>query len=85
MISQPTLLSDFRATAADAVAAGRCPAAPERRAMPLSRRVGKQLVRWYERLRMRQQLAERDERLLRDIGLSQLDAKREINKPFWRE
>jgi len=25
-----------------------------------------------------------DDRLLRDIGLSRADAKREINKPFWR-
>jgi len=34
---------------------------------------------------MRRHLAHMDDRLLRDIGLSRLDAKREINKPFWRE
>jgi len=26
-----------------------------------------------------------DERMLRDIGLTRLDAEYEINKPFWRE
>jgi uncharacterized protein YjiS (DUF1127 family) len=33
---------------------------------------------------MRRHLARMDDRLLRDIGLSRADAKREINKPFWR-
>jgi len=40
---------------------------------------------WADRARMRQHLARMDDRLLRDIGLSRLDAKREINKPFWSE
>lgn len=40
---------------------------------------------WRHRVRMRRHLARMDDRLLRDIGLSRADAKREINKPFWRE
>ncbi len=40
---------------------------------------------WRHHMRMRRHLAGMDERLLDDIGLSRLDAKREINKPFWRE
>jgi uncharacterized protein YjiS (DUF1127 family) len=39
---------------------------------------------WRHRVRMRRHLARMDDRLLRDIGLSRADAKREINKPFWR-
>jgi uncharacterized protein YjiS (DUF1127 family) len=43
------------------------------------------LATWVGRARMRRHLSRMDDRLLRDIGLSRLDAKREINKPFWRE
>jgi uncharacterized protein YjiS (DUF1127 family) len=37
-----------------------------------------------DRARSRRMLAELDERLLRDIGLSRADIDREIEKPFWR-
>ena len=40
---------------------------------------------WVDRTRMRRHLARMEDRLLRDIGLSRLDAKREINKPLWSE
>lgn len=43
------------------------------------------LAIWRARARTRRYLALMDGRLLRDIGLSRLDAKHEINKPFWRE
>ena len=39
---------------------------------------------WQERMVNRRHLAELDERLLRDIGLSRYDAMREAAKPFWR-
>jgi len=43
------------------------------------------LVRtWYRRARERQALAELDEHLLRDCGLSRAEAHREAAKPFWR-
>ena len=43
------------------------------------------IATWSGRARERRHLTRMDDRLLRDIGLSRLDAKREINKPFWRE
>jgi uncharacterized protein YjiS (DUF1127 family) len=33
---------------------------------------------------MRIQLAKFDERQLKDIGISRIDALREVRKPFWR-
>jgi len=35
------------------------------------------------RYRTRQHLADLDERLLRDIGVTRLDARQEAAKPFW--
>jgi uncharacterized protein YjiS (DUF1127 family) len=37
-----------------------------------------------ERVRQRHALAELDDRLLRDIGLTRVDVWREVKKPFWR-
>lgn len=39
---------------------------------------------WIERARQRHALATLDERDLRDIGITRIDAKREADKPFWR-
>jgi uncharacterized protein YjiS (DUF1127 family) len=39
---------------------------------------------WRERARMRHQLLMLDDRLLRDIGLTRLEAQSEAEKPFWR-
>ena len=39
---------------------------------------------WLQRLRSRRALAELDERLLRDIGLSPSEAVAECAMPFWR-
>jgi len=36
-------------------------------------------------MRDRNQLAELDDRMLQDIGLTRTDAEFLINKPFWRE
>ena len=47
--------------------------------------ISENFATWADRTRMRRHLARMDDRLLRDIGLSRLDAKREINKPFWSE
>jgi uncharacterized protein YjiS (DUF1127 family) len=38
---------------------------------------------WLERSRQRRALAELDERLLRDIGVTSAQARREAAKPFW--
>jgi uncharacterized protein YjiS (DUF1127 family) len=39
---------------------------------------------WRSRTRERRHLARLDERMLRDIGITRLDAARECAKPFWR-
>jgi uncharacterized protein YjiS (DUF1127 family) len=39
---------------------------------------------WQERSRGRRQLLLLDEHVLRDIGITRLQAEAEANKPFWR-
>jgi uncharacterized protein YjiS (DUF1127 family) len=39
---------------------------------------------WRERVRGRQQLRTFDDHLLRDIGITRLQAEAEAHKPFWR-
>jgi uncharacterized protein YjiS (DUF1127 family) len=39
---------------------------------------------WQERSRGRRQLLMLDEHVLRDIGITRLQAEAEANKPFWR-
>ena len=43
-----------------------------------------QIVDWIDRCRQRGALAELDQRLLDDIGVSREAAAREAAKPFWR-
>jgi uncharacterized protein YjiS (DUF1127 family) len=43
-----------------------------------------QVLLWYGRARERRALAELDDHLLRDIGVSRAEAEREITKPFWQ-
>ena len=42
------------------------------------------VIAWHERSRQRRQLAEFDERMLRDIGIRRDDVVVESTKPFWR-
>ena len=44
-----------------------------------------QLHEWRCRRRGRAELAQLDDRMLRDIGVSRVDVWREVNKPFWRK
>jgi uncharacterized protein YjiS (DUF1127 family) len=48
------------------------------------RSVDRTLRQWRERARERTALAGLNERELRDIGIAPHDARREIEKPFWR-
>ena len=41
------------------------------------------LATWGERLKQRTALAEMDDRMLKDIGVSRADALVEMDKPFW--
>jgi uncharacterized protein YjiS (DUF1127 family) len=38
---------------------------------------------WLQRSRQRRALAELDDRMLRDIGVTRSRARREVEKPFW--
>ena len=42
------------------------------------------LAEWQERAEQRNNLAGMDDRMLKDIGVSPVDAARESSKPFWR-
>lgn len=49
------------------------------------KRLFKTLDLWNKRKEERKQLSKVDERLLKDMGISKLDAQQEIAKPFWQE
>lgn len=57
--------------------------APKRRVGIFSRAL-ESLVMWQERAEQRQALRELDSRMLKDIGVSAIDAAKEAYKPFWR-
>lgn len=42
------------------------------------------LLTWQRRKAMRYLMAEMDERILKDIGISRADAQKEASKPFWK-
>jgi uncharacterized protein YjiS (DUF1127 family) len=42
------------------------------------------LAEWQERAEQRMHLAAMDDRMLKDIGVSAVDATRESSKPFWK-
>ena len=42
------------------------------------------IKRWIERTRQRRALGGLDEPMLRDIGITRVEASRECEKPFWR-
>jgi uncharacterized protein YjiS (DUF1127 family) len=41
------------------------------------------VMTWGDRVRQRRHLAELDDRLLRDIGLSRAEVEGEVSRPFW--
>ena len=49
-----------------------------------AKRLLKTLEMWIERVHQRKQLAKLDDRMLEDIGITRIQANREIAKPFWR-
>lgn len=46
--------------------------------------LSKTLLLWFERYQQRKQLAQLNEHLLKDIGISRSDALQEALKPFWK-
>ena len=49
------------------------------------RQIGPLLAFWAAWAQQRRALSRLDARLLRDIGVNHYDAKREAEKPFWRD
>ena len=47
-------------------------------------RIADALVAWERRARERRTLGEMSEHMLKDLGISRVDARREAAKPFWR-
>ena len=47
-------------------------------------RLAELLTVWESRARERRYLSEMPDRMLRDLGISRSDARRESEKPFWR-
>jgi uncharacterized protein YjiS (DUF1127 family) len=44
----------------------------------------RRIAAWIERSRQRKALATLDDQMLRDIGITRVEAARESDKPFWR-
>jgi uncharacterized protein YjiS (DUF1127 family) len=55
---------------------------PARLLVPM---LARRLARWYELHRQRRLLLSLDDRLLRDIGISRADARKEALRPFWHD
>jgi uncharacterized protein YjiS (DUF1127 family) len=49
----------------------------------VAQRLRRLLVRWAALRRERLELAELDDRMLRDIGIDRITARREVDRPFW--
>jgi uncharacterized protein YjiS (DUF1127 family) len=47
--------------------------------------LGRRLLAWWQRYRQRQLLLQLDQRSLKDIGISRVDAELEASKRFWQE
>lgn len=58
--------------------------AAARRRRPAIRRLLSRLAHWHGRYRQRLDLAELDDHLLADIGVTPREARRESSTPFWR-
>ena len=77
------------ASMGDRVAAPRVPVAkPEGDLRSALRRrlsqIAQAFLAWYDRARERRALMELSDHMLRDIGISRADARREAARPFWR-
>ncbi len=52
--------------------------------VPMLKLLAQTIVRW-RRQRQRLDLAQLDDRMLRDMGISRVEAERESRKTFWRD
>lgn len=56
-----------------------------RTAQHLAAQVFTTLLDWQERARQRRHLAQLDDHMLKDIGLTRVDVARETSKAFWKK
>jgi uncharacterized protein YjiS (DUF1127 family) len=73
-----------RSIAMSSFAQRRAAARLPRESESLVARIRRALVAWHRRACSRAQLAQLDDRALRDIGLTRAEAAMECAKPFWR-
>lgn len=66
-------------------ARGRPSAGPLRGLHRLAARALGHVLRWHELARERRALLALDERMLKDIGITRLEAEREASRPFWSD
>ena len=52
--------------------------------MSVLRAAANAVYRWTQRARQRKHLAQLDDRLLKDVGITPLAAAEEAKKPFWK-
>ena len=79
-----TISQTSRATSPISVPRGLLFGGPSRWPIDIVFIVMETLILWSERSRQRRELAELNDRALKDIGLTRIDALRESAKPFWR-
>jgi uncharacterized protein YjiS (DUF1127 family) len=84
----PDLVTIFSMVAMASPASRGAVSWPARRATGRSDRPWRRFLNtlrlWHQRARGRQQLREFDDHMLRDIGITRLQATAEATKPFWR-
>lgn len=68
----------------DCAPAPAAPFAPGRGIVAFFAAVLSRLAEWQERAEQRAHLAGMDDRMLKDIGISAVDAAHESDKPFWK-
>lgn len=51
---------------------------------PILERIVETPIAWLERMRERRELAELNDSMLKDIGISRADVEHVVTKPFWR-
>ena len=66
------------------IAIGRKPTSGTRRLLDFVDGAFDRLQVWQDRARERRALRELSDSMLKDIGISRVDANREATKPFWR-
>lgn len=58
--------------------------APSHGVTAVATRLSDLVITWFDRSRQRQHLAELDDRMLRDVGLSRAEVDNEVSQRFWQ-